>query len=83
MTDPTRTGAGRCLFLQVTCTPGRLLVMLRPGRGAAHPARSNPPHKAFSYQSLLRLTTRTSQSMTGTSISTPTTVASAAPLSKP
>src|SRR5450755_2501164 len=36
-----------------------------------------------SYQSLLRLTRRTTSSITGTSISTPTTVASAAPDSKP
>src|SRR3989344_304005 len=35
------------------------------------------------YQSRLRLTLRTSQSITGTSISTPTTVASAAPELKP
>jgi ACR3 family arsenite transporter len=36
-----------------------------------------------SYQALLRFTTRTTSSITGTSISTPTTVASAAPDSKP
>src|SRR5512139_424808 len=37
----------------------------------------------FSYQPLLRLTTFTTPSITGTSISTPTTVASAAPDWKP
>lgn len=36
-----------------------------------------------SYQPLLALTTLTTSSITGTSISTPTTVASAAPDSKP
>ena len=36
-----------------------------------------------SYQRLLRLTMRTTDNMTGTSISTPTTVASAAPDSRP
>ena len=36
-----------------------------------------------SYQPLLELTTLTTSSITGTSISTPTTVASAAPDSKP
>ncbi|MOA53002.1 hypothetical protein D3C78_1763920 [compost metagenome] len=38
---------------------------------------------ARSYQARLLLTMRTSHSITGTSISTPTTVASAAPESKP
>src|SRR3972149_4195436 len=38
---------------------------------------------ALSYQPLLALTTRTTSNMTGTSISTPTTVARAAPDSKP
>lgn len=35
--------------------------------------------KFFSYQGLLRFTTLTTKSMTGTSINTPTTVANAAP----
>ena len=39
--------------------------------------------QACSYQSLLPFTTRTTSSITGTSISTPTTVASAAPEEKP
>ena len=43
-------------------------------------ARTAPPH---SYQPLLRLTIQTTDNITGTSMRTPTTVASAAPELKP
>ena len=59
----------------------------QPARaGLARLLRDRQAVDAFapaSYQPLLALTTRTTSSMTGTSISTPTTVASAAPDSKP
>src|SRR5690606_23325694 len=50
--------------------------------GEAH-ARLTASRAGRSYQSRERLTTRTTSSITGTSISTPTTVASAAPDWKP
>src|SRR5512139_1156744 len=55
----------------------------RQAVGSLDRRRGHPCAPRRSYQPLLELTTRTTSSITGTSISTPTTVASAAPESKP
>ena len=87
---PISTTPGRRTRLTRECgnasrgIAGRLLIHVSV-HGATERKRSGIVRycKARSYQLRLLLTMRTSQSINGTSISTPTTVASAAPESKP